>query len=327
MLDAKKVSIILPTFNEADCIIDCIESLIDGDYPLEKVEFIVADGGSTDTTVEKINDFANRNPALTIKVVDNPKRTQGYGLNIAIEKSDPKSEIILRADAHSIYPHNYVYDCVKTSLTNDADNVGGAMAPVGKTAFQKAVAFCMSNPIGVGNAKFHLGSSSGFVDTVYLGCFKRDVFQKVGLFDPKMTPNEDAELNLRILKCGAKIYLNSDIKVQYFPRSTITNLAQQYFRYGQGRCRTFRKHKRFTSIRQVVPPIWVVSTFVLVLLSLISRLFLVPLLVYLLVVFAVSAYGAVKKRCLPIVLSPLCLVSMHYAWGLGFLTGLFKKRN
>lgn len=327
MLDAKRVSVILPTFNEADCIIDCIESLITSDYPLEKVELIVADGGSTDNTVERIGDFAARNPVLAVKVVDNPNRTQGYGLNIAIEKSDPKSEIIVRADAHSIYPHNYIADCVKTSLTTDADNVGGVMAPIGKTAFQKAVAFCMSNPVGVGNAKFHLGSSSGFVDTVYLGCFKRSVFEKVGLFDPKMTPNEDAELNLRILKSGAKIYLNSDIRVQYFPRSTITNLARQYFRYGQGRCRTLKKHKRFTSIRQVVSPLWVISTFVLGFLSLISLLFLVPLLIYLLTVFAVSAYGAVKKRCLPIVLSPLCLITMHYAWGLGFLIELPRKRS
>ncbi|WP_333656536.1 glycosyltransferase family 2 protein, partial [Dissulfurispira sp.] len=194
------MSVIIPVYNEENAIIQCLESLIDGDYPLDNLEFIIADGGSSDRTLEVLKEFASKNKNVAVKIVNNAFKTQGYGLNIAIENADIKSEIILRADAHSIYPKNYILDCVKTLREVDADNAGGVMVPVGETPFQKAVAFCMSHPIGVGNAKFHLGGYSGFVDTVYLGCFKKNIFEKIGLFDPEMTTNEDAELNLRILK-------------------------------------------------------------------------------------------------------------------------------
>lgn len=325
MRDFKKVSVIIPTYNEGDTITNCIESLIDGDYPLNKLEFMIADGSSSDNTLKKIEDFSGKNPNIRIRVVNNPHKTQGYGLNIAMQNADEKSEIILRADAHSVYPRNYITDCAKTISQVNADNVGGVMVPLGKTPVQKAMSFCLSHPLGVGNARFHLGNQSGFVDTVYLGCFKKEVFDKVGLFDPIMTPNEDAEFNMRIRKSGGTIYLNTDIRVIYYPRKTITKLMKQYFRYGQGRCRTFKKHRAFTSVRQVIPPLWVTATLILLAASLFFKPFLIPLLAYLFIILLVSIYGAYKRRDIAILLSPICFVIMHYAWGLGFFDEMLRK--
>ncbi len=328
MCESKQISVIIPTYNEEDAIVNCIESLTDGDLPRDKLEFVIADGNSSDNTLKRIEDFSGGHPDIRIRVVNNPHRTQGYGLNIAIQNADKDSEIIIRADAHSIYPANYIADCVKRSLSTNADNVGGVMVPLGKGFLQRAVSFCMSHPLGVGNAQFHLGNHSGFVDTVYLGCFKRAVFEKVGLFDPAMTPNEDAELNLRIRKSGGTVYLDSNIRVGYFPRDTLAKLARQYFRYGQGRCRTSKKHRAFTSIRQVVPPFWTVLTLVLLLLSWRSVFFVFPLAAYVLVLLLVSMYGAYRKRDRAVLLSPMCFGVMHYAWGLGFLSELlWKDRN
>lgn len=327
MHNVKQISIIIPTYNEENEIVECIESLLNGDYPLDKIEFIIADGNSADQTVDRIRNFAAEHPDVKIKVVNNSNKTQGYGLNLAIQSADPNSEIILRADAHSLYPRNYVSDCAKTLIEVDADNVGGVMVPIGKTSRQKAVAFCMSHPLGVGNAKFHLGDYSGFVDTAYLGCFKRDVFEKAGLFDPQMTPNEDAEFNMRIRKTGGKVYLNSNIKVDYFPRDSLVKLVKQYFRYGQGRCRTFKKHKAFTSIRQLIPPLWAVSSLIFLAMSLTWPVFIMPLLVYVFALIIASGYGAFKKHDIAILLSPVCFVIMHYAWGLGFLHQISIKAN
>ena len=325
MHNIKQISIIIPTYNEEDKIVECIESLLNGDYPLDKIEFVIADGNSTDRTVDRIHNFAAERRDITIRVVNNPNKTQGYGLNLAIQNADPKSEIILRADAHSLYPRNYVSDCAKTLIEVGTDNVGGAMVPVGKTPRQKAAAFCMSHLLGVGNAKFHLGNYSGFVDTAYLGCFKRDVFEKAGLFDPQMTPNEDAEFNMRIRKTGGKVYLNSNIKIDYFPRDSFVKLLKQYFRYGQGRCRTFKKHKAFTSIRQLIPPLWAVSSLIFLAMSLIWPVFIMPLLVYIFALIIASGHGAFKKHDIAILLSPVCFVIMHYAWGLGFLHQMFIR--
>jgi len=317
--------VIIPAYNEENAIIPCLKSLMDGDYPLNKLEFIIADGGSFDRTLEVLREFASENKDVTVKIVNNAFKTQGYGLNIAIENADIRSEIILRADAHSIYPKNYILDCVKTLLKVNADNAGGVMVPVGKTPFQKAVAFCMSHPIGVGNAKFHLGGYSGFVDTVYLGCFKKNIFEKVGLFDPRMTPNEDAELNLRILKSGGKIYLNSNIRIEYFPRNTMKKLILQYFRYGRGRCRTFKKHGRFTSFRQIMPPSWVILTlFFIIGTAFVSKLFAIPLLMYLFILLSVSIKGVLRNKDIGILMSPICFIAMHYSWGAGFLIEQMK---
>ena len=140
-----------------------------------------------------------------------------------------------------------------------------------------------------------------------------------------MTPNEDAEFNLRIRKTGGKIYLNKDIRVEYFPRETIAKLVRQYFRYGQGRCRTFRKHKAFISVRQVIPPLWVISTLVFLAISLVWPIFIVPLLAYVSVLIIASGYGSLKKSDMAILLSPVCLVIMHYAWGFGFLHQMFIR--
>ena len=318
MSDWKHVSIVIPVYNEEKVIIDCLQTLLDCDYPKDKLEFLIADGQSTDDTVEVINEFSATQD-VEIKVFDNPNKTQGYGLNIAIENANPDSDIILRADAHSIYPQNYITMCVETLLKSDADNAGGVMVPIGKNPTQKAVAFCMSHPLGVGNAKFHLGNFSGFVDTVYLGCFKRSVFEKVGLFDPKMTPNEDSEFNLRIREAKGKIYLDSKIRVEYFPRDTFNKLIKQYFHYGRGRNRSFKKHFKLTSLRQLAPPVWCVSTLVFLVLTFIWKPCIIPILLYLAAILVSSIIGAVQKRDKSILLSALCLLIMHYAWGIGFI--------
>lgn len=324
MDDLPYLSVIIPVLNEENTVVQSIASLMEGDYPVDKIEFIIADGGSSDETLNNIRRFHSEHSGVRIKVVDNPYKTQGFGLNIAIQQVDHQSEIVVRADGHSIYPKNYVLDCVTTLLSSKADNAGGVMLPVGRDPFQKAVSFCMSHPLGVGDAKFHLGNYSGFVDTVYLGCFKKEIFKKVGLFDPLMTPNEDAEFNLRILKAGGKIYLNNNIRVQYFPRESIIKLIKQYFRYGQGRCRTFAKHRQFTSWRQLIPLVWFILTLILIGMSFISKVFVIPILLYLSIVFFVSVQGSLRNRSLSIMLSSIPFVIMHYAWSLGFYFEMFK---
>ena len=315
----------MPVHNEQDCIVECLDSLLDCDYPREKLEFIIADGASTDNTIESVRNFSHKNPDVAIKLVDNPQKTQGYGLNSAIRNLSDESRVVVRADAHSIYPSNYIAKCVETLHRVDAANVGGVMVPQGRRSVQRAVAFCMSHPLGVGNAKFHLGGYSGFVDTVYLGCFRRDIFTKVGMFDPLMTPNEDSEFNLRIRRAGEKIYIDESIQVLYFPRDNFAKLFRQYFRYGTGRCRTLKKHGRFTSLRQIMPPLLVLGTVFLGLLGFWWSWGWLPFLLYLFVLLSVSFSGVLRRRDPAMVLIVPCLMIMHYAWGLGFLYELCSR--
>jgi len=249
-----KVSVIMPAFNEERFILQAIKSLKD-DYFRDNCELIVVDGMSEDGTQKIVKSFMAK--GIRIKLLENPGRSQAYGMNLGI--AEAQGDIILRADAHCIYPQGYIKQCIKMLEDTGAANVGGMMFPQGEDEGQKAIALALSHPVGVGDARWHLGKYKGFVDTVYLGAFRKSLFDDVGLYDPKAVPNEDAELNLRILKAGKKIYIDGSLKVEYFPRESFKKLAKQYFRYGKGRAYTTLKHKAMTSWRQAAPVALVVG--------------------------------------------------------------------
>jgi succinoglycan biosynthesis protein ExoA len=310
------VSLIMPCFNEAKRISRALESLVD-DYVKKHAEILVIDGLSTDRTVETVVGYIEQK--FPIRLLKNENRLQCFALNQGILAAQGK--IIIRVDAHSVYPEGYVKKLIELSEKTGAANVGGIMRPVGTTPVQQAIALAMQHPMGVGNAKFHLGNYRGWVDTVYLGAFKREIFTAVGLFDTRCRTNEDAELNIRILKSGGKIYLDSSIQVEYLPRETLFRLAIQYFRYGQGRAYTTVKHSQITSYRQVAPPLLVLGLMGTLILSFFSPYFLLVWGCYLLTLLAVSLITW-SKRKIPLGVRWLMGASfflMHTAWGLGFL--------
>ena len=329
-MDRKKplVSVIIPTFNEASTIEVTLSSLMD-DYTQSDCEFLIADGMSTDGTRDVIQ---NRyGSGQSVKLIDNSDRYQVFGINRAIEQAQGK--YIIRADAHALYPANYIKNCVELLEKTDAWNVGGVMVPEGRNSVQKAIALVMQHPVGVGDARFHLGNYSGYVDTVYLGAFPKRTFDKIGLFDTNCRTNEDAELNLRITKSGGKIYLDSSLKVTYFPRESLGKLARQYFLYGQGRCYTTLKHRAFTSWRQFAPVVLVLALAASIPLGFWNSLTLLFGPLYVLTLSGVCLVSWPKKR-IPLRLRLLmipALILMHTSWGLGFLSHLvirpFRRRG
>jgi succinoglycan biosynthesis protein ExoA len=316
-----EVSVIMPCYNEEKFIGRAIESLVD-DYVLKHAEILVIDGLSTDRTVDIVTGFIQRN--FPVRWLKNEKRLQCFGLNQGI--SAARGEIIVRVDAHSFYPEGYVKKLVELLETTGAANVGGVMLPGGETPVQQAIALAMQHPMGVGDAKFHLGNYHGWVDTVYLGAFKKEVFTAVGLYDTRCRTNEDAELNIRIRKSGGKIYLDSSIRVEYLPRESFAQLAVQYFRYGQGRAYTTVKHRLVTSYRQVAPPLLVTGLMGSLLLSFFYPYFLVVWGCYLLALLATAWFAWPRRK---ISLGIRCLTGaafflMHTAWGFGFLAYFIK---
>lgn len=324
MKNQPKISVIIPAYNEGRHIGRCLESLLQNDYPRELVEMIVVDGLSNDSTVSIVEQYASR--SASIRLLFNKDRLQTYAMNIGIKNAHPESEVIIRIDAHSLYPEDYIRKCVETLEATGADNAGGVMAPCGDTAFQKAMSVALSHPLGVGNARFHLGDFCGEVDTVYLGAFRKDVFGRVGLFDTDLATNEDAEMNLRIRKSGGKIYLNSAIKAFYWPRDSWTKLLRQFYRYGKGRAQTTLKHGRITSYRQILPVLLLLYLAASVAGAFFSGWSLIGAGVYLgavwlstLKAFAFSKPPSIWLRLFVI------FPTMHIAWGAGFWSTLARK--
>jgi glycosyltransferase involved in cell wall biosynthesis len=244
-----RVTIAMPAYNEEKYIEACIASVQAQDYPAELIEVLVADGRSTDKTRDILAQLSARDPR--IRVIDNPERLQAAGLGVMVRQAT--GEVIVRMDVHAEYAPDYVRKCVETLERTGADNVGGAQRAKAQSLFQKALCAALGSPLGVGGAKYRSSDAEGFVDTVFLGAFRRKVFETIGLWDPRAITNEDAELNQRILDSGGQIYLSRDIVVHYFPRDTFKSLAKQYYKYGRGRARTLLKLGSFPTLRPLIP--------------------------------------------------------------------------
>jgi glycosyltransferase involved in cell wall biosynthesis len=243
------VSIVMPCLNERSAIEGCVRSVLEQDYPPGRMEILIGDGGSTDGTRDVLRRLLTQDER--IRLVDNPERLQAPGMNAMLRIA--RGDVIVRMDVHCEYQRDYVRRCVEVLDATGADNVGGAQRARADTPFQRALCAALASPLGVGGARYRSADEEGFVDTVFLGAFRRSVFERIGMYDPGAVTNEDADLNQRILAEGGKVYLSRDIVVHYWPRDSFRSLARQYFRYGRGRARTLLKHGRFPSLRPLAP--------------------------------------------------------------------------
>ena len=243
------VTIVMPCRDEQAYIELCVSAAQTQDWPAERLEILIADGMSIDSTREILARLAAQDPRIVL--IDNPARIQAAGLNACIRRA--RGDVIVRMDVHADYPSNFVRKCVEALDRTGADNVGGAARPKARTFFQRCVSAALASPLGIGGSRYRQVDAEGFVESVWPGAFRRAVFERVGLFDPHARTNEDAELNQRIVAAGGHVYLSRDIVVHYYPRGSMRALARQYFGYGRGRARTLLKHRRLLSWRPALP--------------------------------------------------------------------------
>lgn len=244
----KKISIIMPVYNEEKFISKCLDSLVLQTYDLKNADFIVIDGLSTDRTLEIIDNYKNK---LGIRVLLNEKRKVTCALNIGIDAA--VGDYIIRLDAHSVYYPDYIEKCIYYLENTDADNVGGLAITDGSGFMGKINADILSSKFGVGGSKFRTNACSGYVDTVPFGAFRKEVFDVVGKFNPDLPRSEDNDINSRIRENGGKVYLSSDIRFTYYCRDTLKGLLEQAIKNGNALFFTLKKNKNAMSLRHFVP--------------------------------------------------------------------------
>ena len=243
------VTIAMPCLNEAAFIEACLASVRGQTYPRDRIEILVADGGSRDGTQAILARLAREDARL--RVIDNPGRIQAAALNRIL--AEAKGDVIVRMDVHCEYAADYVEKCVATLERTGADNVGGAPRCRGRSLFQKAVCAALRSPLGAGGAPQWDPRNEGFVHSVPFGTLRRETLQALAGFDPRAVTNEDAELNQRLIAAGGRVYLSPEIVFSYHPRGSLRALAAQYFRYGMGRARTLLKHRGLLNPRPALP--------------------------------------------------------------------------
>ena len=319
------VTVIVPCRNEAPYIGPCLDSILAGEYPEERVEVLVVDGRSDDGTVEIVRRYAERSRA--IRLVHNPEGIAPTALNRAIRQAT--GEVIVRMDAHVIYPREYLRLLVEALLETGADNVGGRIAtlPANDTATARAIAVGVSHPLGVGNSYFRIGTAERrWVDTVPFGCYRREVFDRIGLFDEELVRNQDDEFNFRLVARGGRILLLPDVVSQYYARPTLRQTSRMFYQYGYFKPLVARKVGRVMTLRQLVPALFVLSVALggaLAVWLAPARVALVLLLAaYLSVVLLCSARAVPRHglRCAAVLAFVFPL--LHASYGIGFLHGL-----
>lgn len=322
------VSIICPVYNEEEYIDACIESIIKQDYPLEKLEVFFIDGMSTDNTREIVKESGRKYPF--IKMLDNPDKAVSPALNIGIKAS--RGEVIIRMDAHCIYPDNYISVLVARLFELGADNVGALCRtlPAKDNSQSRAVSIVSSHRFGVGNSLFRVGADKIMeVDTVPFGCFKADIFERIGFFDVDLTRNQDDEFNARIIKNGGKIFLIPELEVDYFARDTIAKMSKMFYQYGLFKPLVNKKLGQAATIRQFFPPAFLVG---LILGGILCILFKHVIIVYLSVIAIYTllclyfACKSAKRHNDPklILLVPIAFFVIHISYGRGYLWGILR---
>lgn len=322
------VSIIIPCRNEEKYISRCLDSIVSQDFSKEKLEVLVINGISEDRTKEIIKEYSRCFPY--IKLLENPQKTTPYAMNIGIENA--KGEIIMKMDAHTTYQKDYISKCQLYLNKYNADNVGGVLkaVPSENTLSAKAVALCLSDKFGMGSSYCKIGTKKiRWVDTVAFGCFRKEIFKKIGLYDEKMIRSQDLEFNLRLKKAGGKILLAPDIIGYYYPRPNLRAFLKQNLIDGSWISYPLKFGKVVFSLRHVIPLLFVLGLLGLIVLSFFFHLFLWLLVfvlgLYLLLSIFFSLKISIKEKDIRFLfLMPLVFTIRHFGYGFGSIWGLIK---
>lgn len=323
-----KLSVICPIYNEEKYIVPFLDSVLQQDFSHDDMEVLLVDGMSRDRTRQIISQYIAKYPFL--RLLDNPERTAPCAMNVGIKEA--KGEVIIRLDAHALYPSNYFSTLVIRLYQLNADNIGCVLNTdvLNKTPKTLAIREVLSNRFGVGNSSFRTGVSSACeVDTVPFGCWRREVFQKCGLYDKRLVRNQDIELNKRIKRGGGHIFIIPEISCTYLARETFKALAKNNYGNGKWNILTVYYTKYFSSLslRHFIPLAFVLSLLLPVLLMplnvWIGSLALMSLCAYLIALGGVSL-AIWKEKRLNFFYLLMSFLTLHLSYGWGSLMGIFK---
>jgi succinoglycan biosynthesis protein ExoA len=325
MACGEDVVVVIPTLNEGRHIEACVRSLMTGDKRLKQIEMIVADGGSRDWTRAVVEMLQEEFPNL--RLLHNPKRLQSAAVNAAARGAGIGRRILVRCDAHAIYPPNYVMQAADSLARRGVASVVVPMDADGITCFQKANAWIVDTPLGSGGSAHRGGRTSGFVDHGHHAAFDLKTFVHLGGYDETFSHNEDAEFDTRLRQAGGRIFMDADIRLTYLPRATVGALARQYYNYGRGRARTLLKHGEKPKLRQLIPPVTLIGCLAGLAMAMVTPWALLAPGSYVAALAGASLVVAVQRMSLCGLLAGMASGVMHMSWSAGLLRQLLVPRR
>lgn len=311
----RSVSVVIPARNDGRALRHAIAT-IEAQAGVDIADIVIAVGPSSDDTESEAHRLARQNPA--VRVVTNPSGRTPAALNAAIRSAS--GDVIVRVDARSKLPEDYMRNALETLIETGAGNVGSIQLPVGSTPTERGIAAAMRHRLGTGGAHYRHGNERIEVETAYLGVFRREALEAVGGYDESFIRNQDSELNIRLRAAGYPVWLDPRLVVAYQPRPTLKTFAQQYWQYGWWRAITLGRHPRSIKARQAVVPLAVVllSGSTVLGVAVHAGFLAVP------AVYGASLVGAaaIDHRASTLyekAAMSAALVTMHLTWGSGLL--------
>ena len=321
------VAVIIPTLNEEKFIEKCLDSLYHQSFPFEEMDVMIIDGGSNDRTKEIVKGLQSK--WHNVRLIDNPKRIQSAAFNLGVKNSD--APIIIRLDAHVTYDQKYIELCVNHLQSNpEYGNVGGICNIKAKkdTLMANTNMILNQSLFGIGGSKFRVGSEAACVDTVPFGAFRREVIEKVGGMREDMTRAEDNEINSRLHKYGYSVFLDPQIISSYYARDTFWGSVKQMYNNGVSIGHLFYVDRSAIGIRHFIPFVFVVGLILGLVLSFFSKwifyLYIGVISLYIILNLVASALECRKYGWKYMLSLPLLFISVHIAYGVGTIVGLFK---
>jgi glycosyltransferase involved in cell wall biosynthesis len=315
------VSVLIPVLNEEACIRDTVAAMQSQRYDGE-IEFLFMDGRSEDRTRALLAELAETDQR--IRVLDNPARRTPNGLNVGLRHA--RGEYVARMDAHTYYSADYVAKGVERLERGDVVWVSGPAIPEGTGRWSRRVALALGSRLGVGGSRKWSSSREVELDSgVFAGVWRRSTLLVHRGWDEGWPANQDSELAARVHEAGGRIVCLPELAGRYIPRNSLRGLARQYWRYGYYRAKTARRHPGSLRRSHVLPPGLALALPLAVLVP--GPLAWLPrtaLLLYAASVLGASMAALRRARPADAAALPAVFVTMHLAWGTGFVGGALR---
>ena len=323
-----KVSIVIPARNEEKFLPKCLASVQAQTYPHEFLEIILVDSASEDGTRRIMEEFAKESD-IEVKILENPRGDTPTALNVGFKNAT--GDLILHLIAHIEIMPDHIERAVKILHEKNADGVAGKIVPVGSgydTFWDSGISAALESPFGLGNSTARVSSKAGWVDNPMITLYRSDLFDRFGYQDERLTRNEDYEFHQRCYAGGAKFWFEPSIKVLYRNRPNLRQLWRQFFNAAKWRTFMIGEHIGAVKLRHLVPPAFVLSLILSAVASMFSKIFIPIFVAIVLVYFSGIAINTIlsaifRKKISVLITLPLALMTIHFAYGIGFLVGLF----
>lgn len=318
------VAIIIPILNEAATLPATLASIADQDYPRDRLEVLIVDGGSRDSWRAVIEPFVRK--GLKIRILENPRRTTGAAVNVALNSTTAAK--VLWISGHCLLARDYVRTLAEPHGTWEGIVTGGRVSVECRGMAGILNTLLLTSRFGTGVSKWRFPGPPGWAEIVNFALFDRQQLIDLGGVDERLRRNQDNDLFIRIRKAGIRCRLVESHAV-YLAPETFSGQLRRGWGNGAWAIWSSRLGKGTGDWYHFMPMVMVLTAMAL----LAAGVFWTPAwlvlsalaALYLLLAFGAAVIASIPVRkfwAIPIL--PFWIITYHVTYGIGTLSALVR---